>query len=246
MTYGDKEKQMRKRIYEIIEVAAENDRLSRVYDIGMMLAIVVSLLPLVTRTQSTWTEIVDVITVTIFIIDYCLRLATADIKIKRGAASFVLYPFTFMAIIDLISILPSLSLLNKSFRMLKLFRLIRSFRVFRIFKTFRYSKNIQILTNVFKKQKDYLLVVFGLAIGYILVSALVMFNLEPETFDNFFEAVYWATISLTSVGYGDIYAVSTLGKFITMVSALFGIAIVALPAGIITAGYMEEIRLEDH
>ena len=80
-----------------------------------------------------------------------------------------------------------------------------------------------------------------MAIGYILISALVIFNLEPETFNTYFDAVYWATVSLTTVGYGDIFATSTVGRLITMISALLGIAIVALPAGIITAGYMHEI-----
>ena len=74
------------------------------------------------------------------------------------------------------------------------------------------------------------------ALGYIFISALIIFNVEPSTFPNFFDALYWATI------YGDIYAVSTTGKIITMISSLLGIAIVALPAGIITAGYMKEIK----
>ena len=81
-----------------------------------------------------------------------------------------------------------------------------------------------------------------LAVGYILITALIIFNVEPDTYNDFFDAIYWATVSLTTVGYGDIYAVSDVGKVITMVSSLFGIAIVALPAGIITAGYMEEIE----
>jgi voltage-gated potassium channel len=110
-----------------------------------------------------------------------------------------------------------------------------------VFKTFRYSKNITIIINVFKKQKDSLIVVGTLAIGYIIVSALIVFNVEPDTFPTFFDAIYWATVSLTTVGYGDIYAVSGIGKIITMISALLGIAIVALPAGIVTAGYMDEI-----
>ena len=84
-----------------------------------------------------------------------------------------------------------------------------------------------------------------MAVGYILVSALVVFNVEPETFNTFFDAVYWATVSLTTVGYGDIYAVSVVGRVITMLSALLGVAIVALPAGIITAGYMSEIQKEE-
>ena len=104
----------------------------------------------------------------------------------------------------------------------------------------RYSKSINIIINVFKKQREALLVVGGLAIGYIVISALIMFNVEPATFPSFFDAV-----SLTTVGYGDIYAVSTIGKVITMLSSVFGIAIVALPAGIVTAGYMEEINKDE-
>ena len=80
----------------------------------------------------------------------------------------------------------------------------------------------------------------------MLVSALIVFNVEPDTFENFFEAVYWATVSLTTVGYGDIYPVTTIGRVVTMVSSFVGIAIVALPAGIITAGYMDRIQKEKH
>ena len=77
------------------------------------------------------------------------------------------------------------------------------------------------------------------------MSALIIFNVEPETFKTFFDAVYWATVSLTTVGYGDIYTVSVAGRVITMISAVLGIAIVALPAGIITAGYMQELEDEE-
>ena len=77
-----------------------------------------------------------------------------------------------------------------------------------------------------------------------LVSALIIFNVEPESFDTLFDAIYWATVSLTTVGYGDIYPVTTAGRVITMLSSVFGIAVVALPAGIITAGYMNAINEE--
>ena len=73
------------------------------------------------------------------------------------------------------------------------------------------------------------------------MSALVIFNVEPESFNTFFDAIYWATVSLTTMGYGDIYPVTTLGRIVTMVSSIFGIAIIALPAGIITAGFMEQL-----
>ena len=133
-------------------------------------------------------------------------------------------------------------MINKGFKALKTIRLIRTFRVLRIFKSFRYSKNIQIVLQVGKNSKKALIAVLYLAIGYIFVCALIIFNVEPDSFNTFFDAIYWATISLTTVGYGDIYPITTLGRIITMVSSFMGIAIVALPAGIITAGYMKEIE----
>lgn len=235
---------MRQKIFEIIEVAKENDRWSHIYHSFMMIVILISIFPLAFKTQTDLFLNIDKIATIIFIVDYVLRFITADYKLNKGKISFVLYPFTFMAIIDLLSILPSITLLNNGLRLFKIFRLIRTLRVFRIFKSFRYSKNIQMVVNVFKRQKEALTVVCLLAGGYILICALIIFNVEPETFNSFFDAVYWATVSLTTVGYGDIFAVSTAGKIITMISAVFGIAIVALPAGIITAGYMEEINVE--
>ena len=233
---------LRQRIYEIIEVSEDNDKLSSIYDIIMMISIIISIIPLCTHENYFVFGIIDKVTVIIFIGDYILRILTAAKKLRRGALSFFLYPFTPMALVDLLSILPSLTVLAKGYRLLKIFRLLRTFKVFRVFKAFRYSKNINMVINVFRKQKDSLMVVGGFAIGYILISALVIFNAEPETFETMYDAIYWATISLTTVGYGDVYATTTIGKFITMISAVLGIAIVALPAGIIIAGYQDELE----
>lgn len=233
---------MRKRIYEIIEIAEGEDKLSQIYDVMMFSSIIISIVPLAFKGTTPTFVVIDQVTACVFVVDYLLRLATADYKINDKALSFVKYPFTPMAIIDLLSILPSFTYLNSGLKLFRLFRLFRTFRVLRVFKTFRYSKNIRIILNVFKKQKDALTIVGVLAIGYIFTTALAIFNVEPETFDSFFDALYWATVSLTTMGYGDIYAVTNIGQLITMISAVFGIAIVALPAGIITAGYMEEIN----
>lgn len=236
---------MRKRLYEIIEVSKDNDTISHMYDVFMMVTIAVSLIPLFYKETTTMLNYIDKITVTVFIVDYVLRLSVSDYKLNHGKLSFVLYPFTFMAIIDLVSILPSLTTLSRGFKALKALRIGRTFRVFRVmkaFKAFRYSKNIDIIIRVLKRSKDSLLVVCFLAAGYLLVTSLIMFNVEPETFNSYFDALYWATISLTTVGYGDVYAVSNLGKVLTMLSSVFGIAIIALPSGIITAGYMNEIN----
>ncbi len=234
---------MRKRIYEILEIAEDDDKLSGLYDTFMMIVIILSLVPLAFKQNYFIFEVIDKVAVVIFIVDYLLRWITADYKFRQtGALAFIRYPFSFMAIIDLVSILPSLTVVNAGFKALRVLRLIRTLRVFRVFKVVRYSKNIQIIRNVLKKSKGGLLTVSTLAVGYILVSALVILNVEPDSFDNFFDAIYWATVSLTTMGYGDIYPVTTAGRIVTMFSSFIGIAIVALPAGIITAGYMTEIE----
>lgn len=241
---------MRKRIFEIIELSDGNDRLSRIYDLVMMCVIVTSLFPLAFKETNNLFLKIDYITAGIFVIDYLLRFVTADYKLKSNNSSgervklFFIYPFTPMAIVDLLAILPTFSIIASGFKILKLFRLLRTFRVLKIFKIVRYSKSITVISNVIKKQKEPLLAVCVLAAAYIVICALIIFNVEPDTFDNFFSAIYWATVSLTTMGYGDIYPVSTIGRVVTMLSSFVGIAIVALPAGIITAGYMDEINKE--
>lgn len=233
---------MRKRIYEIIEVAGDGDKASHIYDISMIVIIAISIIPLAIKEPAGVWSAIDKVCVAIFIVDYILRLITADYKFESSSiVSFIKYPLSPMAIIDLVSILPSFILINKGFKLLRLLRLARGLRVLRVFKALRYSKNFDIILSVIKRSKDSLLAVCALALAYILVSALVVFNVEPDSFDIFFEALYWATVSLTTVGYGDIYPITTTGRIITMVSSVFGIAVVALPAGIITAGYMKEL-----
>ncbi|MCQ2471381.1 MAG: ion transporter [Clostridia bacterium] len=235
---------MRKRLFEIIETAKDDDKLSNIYDMFMLIVIIASLIPLASKVETPLFWWIDKISVSIFIVDYILRLITADLKLNKNAKSFVIYPFTPMAIIDLICILPSLHIIQNGFKILKIFRLFRTFRVFRVFKTIRYSKSIKLIKGVFIREKKPLLTVGVLAVAYVLISALVIFNVEPDSFETFFDAIYWATVSLTTMGYGDIYPVTTVGRIVTMVSSVFGIAIIALPSGIVTAGFMQELSDE--
>lgn len=233
---------MRERIFKTIELS-DGDRLSSAYDWLMVVTIIASLVPLAFKENPPALDVLDKVCVAIFIVDYLLRLATADYKYgSRRATSFLRYPFSFMAIIDLVSILPSLTVLNGSFKLLRIMRMVRALRVLRVFKAARYSKSIRIIVSVFRKSREPLIAVGTLAVAYILISALIVFNVEPESFGTFFDAIYWATVSLTTVGYGDIYPVTAIGRAVTMVSSIFGIAVVALPAGIITAGYMSELE----
>lgn len=233
-------RETRRRLFEIIEPSDGINRLSSIYDYSMIAVIAASLVPLTCKTSTGIIRGIDGVCVAIFILDYLLRWATADLKYRRGGVlPFLRYPFSLMAIIDLLSILPSVTVLGSGFLFL---RLIKAIRVLRVFKAARYSKSIQVIVRVFKRSRSPLIAVVTLAVTYILISALVIFNAEPDTFDSFFSAVYWAAVSLTTIGYGDLVPQTTLGRIIAMLSSLFGIAIVALPSGIITAGFMSVLQ----
>ena len=238
---------MRKRIYTIIEPGQKGDHASIAYDILMLVAIAVSIVPLMFAEETALFRVFEQVTVTLFILDYLLRWATADYRLGKGGWSFVLYPFSAWAIIDLLSILPGLSILGKGF---KIFRLTRLLRILRLLKFIRYSDKIQVLGRVIRKEKKVLLSVLVIAIFYVFLTALIMFNAEPHinpttgavTFGDFFDALYWATVTLTTVGYGDLCPVTDIGRVVSMLSSLFGVAIIALPSGVITASYLDELR----
>lgn len=237
----------RRRLFEIIEKGKQDDKVSLMYDGIMLVTIVASIVPLTfVHTYPVFTYI-EYVTLVIFIIDYLLRWFTADIKLRKGKASFLMYPVSAMAIVDLLSILPGLNILNSGF---KIFRLTRLFKIIRIFKFLRYSDKIAIFARVLKKEQSVLFSALIIAVFYVVVTALVMFNAEPHinpetgvaTFSSFFDALYWATVTLTTVGYGDLCPVTDIGRFVSMLSSLFGVAIIALPSGVITASYLDELK----
>ena len=237
---------MRKRLYEIVTASGSDDRVSSGYDAFMIVLIVISLVPLAFKDETPFLSALDKTCACVFVLDYLARWMTADYKYgNRSVLSFVRYPFSFMAVIDLLSVLPSFTVLNGGFKVLRMARMFRALRVLRVFKAARYSRSLQIIIRVFRRSREALLTVGTLALAYILICALVILNVEPDSFENFYDAIYWACVSLTTMGYGDIYPVTAVGRFFTMISSFLGIAIVALPAGIITAGDMAEVEHAD-
>ena len=220
--------EIRELIYKIVEPQynSNDNKWSRVYDWVMLVAIIIGIIPLMFREHYKLFFIFDIVSCALFIIDYILRWMTADYRFRKKSnaiASFAIYPFTPMAIIDLLSILPTFNYITNAF---KLTRVVRLLKIIRVVKIIRYFAPLRLVVATIKAQKAVLATVLGLAFFYVFLTA----------------AFYWAACTLTTVGYGDIYPISTTGRIISIISSVVGIAIIALPSGIITAGYMEEAR----
>lgn len=228
----------RKKLSDILNVWTGASIWCRVYDVVMILAIVMGLLPLAFHEKYYFFHYTDIVVVTIFITDYILRWITADFRIKKGKWSFLIYPVTFFALIDLICILPLFTDFGLGVRFAMLLRLVYTLR---FIKFIRYSKSIMILANVFKKYGYILASIFFIMIIYLLLAALVIFNVEPDTFPNFFEALYWSVVTMVTVGYGDITPVTVGGRIVAMISSIIGIIIFALPSGFIAAAFVKEL-----
>lgn len=237
---------MKELIYKTIK--GNEGRCAVLYNTFMFVVVIASLLPLMMMHFHPWFIEVDIVTTLIFVIDYLARWYICDMPKKRGKRSpFVYYPFTPMAIIDMLSILPALIFINPAFKVLRTIRLLKLFNVFKIL---RISKSITLFATILKRERHILLSVMLIALIYIFITALIMFNVEPRvnpvtgqpTFTSFFDAIYWATVTLTTVGYGDLCPATDIGRCISMLSSFFGVAVIALPSGVITASYLEELR----
>ena len=234
MTFRDK-------LYQALEKNSST-RAGCWYNWIMLICVFISLVPLCFKEQNAVLIWTDRITTILFIADYILRWSVADHKFtKSGKVAFFIYPFTAFALLDLIAILPFFLDISSGFKMVKLFRVFKTAKVLRILK---YSKNFDRLVKVIRKEYKSLLSVCFIAAGYVLISALIMFQVEPGIFKSFYDAIYWAVVTLTTVGYGDIYPKTDIGRLISMMSTFVGIAIVAMPTGIITAGFMSEVTPE--
>lgn len=237
----------RKWINDLVE-PGKGDVLSHVYDGLMLVAIIIGTVPLLFREYRPLFWYFDIISGVIYMVDYLLRWITCDLRSDKPRwKAFLLYPFTPMAILDLLSILPTFEVVSSSYRLAKSARLLK---IFRFSKIVNYIGPLEIFITVIKKQWKPLLAVVLVALFDILITAIIMFQSEQEIdpvtgeyiFKTFHDAFYWAAITLTTVGYGDFSPVSDMGKTLSIFSSLLGIGIIAMPSSIITAGYMQELN----
>ena len=222
--------------------------LSQIYDCLMLVAIVLGTVSLLFREYRPLFWYFDIISGVFYMVDYLLRWMTCDLRSEKPKwKAFLIYPFTPMAILDLLSILPTFEVVSSSYRLAKSARLLK---IFRFTKIIHYIGPLEIFVTVIKRQWKLLLAVALVAIFDILITAIIIFQSEQEIdpvtgeyiFKTFHDAFYWATITLTTVGYGDFYPVSDLGKTLSIISSLIGIGVIAMPSSIITAGYMQELN----
>lgn len=248
-------RRVKKRIFEVIEKGEKSDKYSMIFDYFIMLIIILNVFLIVIesfeglgKTHEQLFKRFEIISVIIFSIEYILRLWTADYKIrghKNHYKARLRFIFTPMAIIDLLAILPFYLpfFFIVDFRVLRVLRLIR---IMRALKLNRYSNSVELIGRVLRKEKESLFVVISIIFMLILVSATLMYYFEneaqPEAFPDIVSSFWWAIVTLTTVGYGDIYPITIAGKSFGGFIALLGIGIVALPTGIISSGFMEQIQ----
>ncbi|MGD9559341.1 MAG: ion transporter [Oscillospiraceae bacterium] len=246
----------RKKAYDLIRDDDDNKLAGTIFDsivIGFIALNVVFII-LDTFHFSGWypavSNVVEFISVLVFTAEYILRIWTAPLiwPEKRPAAARVKYIFSFMALIDLLSILPTylpfLFPIN-----LSVLRSLRIIRLLRVFKIGRYTDTLEIISYVFKKKAHQLISSMFIVFLLMLIASVIMYEVEstaqPEKFDNAFSAFWWAVSTVTTVGYGDLYPITPAGKVLGGVIALLGIGLVAVPTGIISAGFIEAIGVSE-
>lgn len=242
----------RKRIFHIVEVGASEDRSSRLYDLVNSLAIVVNLAASVFYTfDSIRTDYggfllsVETVTVAFFAVDYCLRLWTARFLHPRlpETRAVVKYIFSFSGLVDLLSFLPYyLPFFFPAGAVA--FRMFRVVRIFRLFRVNAYYDSLNVITQVIASKRQQLMSSVFIILVLMLASSLCMYSLEheaqPEVFTNAFSGIWWSVSTLLTVGYGDIYPITTMGKLFGIFIAFLGVGMVAIPTGIISAGFVDQ------
>ena len=242
---------LRKRIFEIIQPDNGTSKLSRIFDRIITALILMSVVIVFAGTfdlQPCARRVLFVIesfASIVFTIEYVLRIVTADFLYPGSGAftSRVKYVTSPMAIVDLVAVLPFWLPMILPGTMLGI-RALRLVRLLRIFKLNRYFDGMKLLGDVIVSKKSELIgSVFVVGI-LIVISSLLMYSAEhdaqPEVFRNGFSGLWWAVATLTTVGYGDIYPVTVTGRIMGAIIALFGLAAVAIPSGIISSGLMEK------
>ncbi|MBE0417993.1 MAG: ion transporter [Coriobacteriia bacterium] len=244
---------MRRRAYEILEVARPGDRSSRVADmfiLGLIVAnvaaVVLGTVESVLRSTGPLLDAFERVSVAIFTVEYVLRLWSAVERRlqERRLRTRVKYATSWLAVVDLLAILPAYLpvLLRIDLRTL---RLIRLFRLSHLLKVGRYSRALRTFSVVLRAKREELAVAVLAVLILLLITSSLMYyaehEVQPEAFASIPAAMWWGAAALTTVGYGDVYPVTAVGKVLGIISAVLGIGLFALPAGILASGFSDAL-----
>lgn len=242
---------VKQEIYEIIEIGNKSDIPSTVFDIFIVIMIWLNLAVTLAFTFDQFDPYngiltgLETFTVVVFTIEYVLRVWTADRKYKdipkwKASLRFII---SFYGVIDLLTFMPFY--LPFVFPTgLVAFRILRVFRIFRLFKINSQYDAFNVITSVLEEKRNQLLSSMCLILILMTASSLTIYGLEneaqPDVFQNAFSGMWWAVSTLLTVGYGDIYPVTTMGRILGIFTAFLGVGLVAIPTGIISAGFVEQ------
>ena len=252
MADNDSWLQRRKRISEIIEVGSSGDWISRFYDLVNSTSIVLNLVVSVLYTFESFRAAfggvllsVETVTVAFFAADYLLRLWTARFLFPKQPPLKGLWTYmtSFSGLVDLLSFLPYyLPFFFPAGAVA--FRMFRVVRIFRLFRINAYYDSLNVITQVITSKGQQLLSSVFIILVLMLASSLCMYSLEheaqPEVFTNAFSGIWWSVSTLLTVGYGDIYPITTVGKLFGIIISFLGVGMVAIPTGIISAGFVDQ------
>ncbi|WP_333403386.1 ion transporter [Microcoleus sp. MON1_C1] len=246
-------KQLKTIIHEILETSESRNLYSLADDFVITSLILINVAAFIASTSPTLAQEhqaildnIEIVSSLVFTIEYLLRLwvCTVDCRYTHPLWGRLRYALTPLSLIDLISILPFYSLLL--FPSLNFVNLIRLLRLLRLLKMSRYSESVRTLGAVlFAKKEELIATAFAVFILLIFASSIMYFvehEAHPKAFGSIPDAMWWGVVTLTTVGYGDIYPITPLGRFLGAILAFLGIGIFALPAGIIAAGFSEEVQ----
>ena len=237
-------------VFSVIQPATTGKIASKIFDLIILLFILLSISSVFIATFELSDDVqsvlrgIEICSVIIFSIEYLLRIWTADL-LYPGCGFFrsrLHYVFSAMALIDLLAILPFYLPMFLPVNLIGI-RAIRLIRLLRIFKLNRYSDALISICSVFKnKSREIFASLFFVLILLVVASLLIYYaehDAQPEQFQNAFSGLWWAVATLTTVGYGDIYPITPIGRVLGAVIAILGIGMVAVPTGILSAGFVE-------
>lgn len=242
---------MKKRIFEIIQIGNRKDIISKAFDIFITVAIFLNLAATMTATfdeAAAYMPVlngIELVTSIIFLVEYCLRIWTADCLYpdKKGIKAVLRFVFSLSGLIDFFTFFPTFLPFVFPTGMVA-FRIFRVIKIFRLFQINAQYDAFSVITNVLKEKKSQLFSSICMILVFMMATSLCMYSLEheaqPEQFRNAFSGIWWSVSTLLTVGYGDIYPITTLGKMMATVISFLGVGMVAIPTGIISAGFVEQ------